>query len=202
MTDEQKKKWKQGIAAVLLVIAAIIGVNVSDLTGDTDITPYTNEISALQTEVASEKLEKIGVMSENVDLTVDNNALGTQVANNDVVVAQLNDHIATQAARIAELENIPVVTATVAPTSTPIPKPAYQVVRVSADKVISFTTKADNKAGYPIMTPEKLGDRMKWVKGEVIKILPGTIRADGDNYFYELYDHPGKYVDADKVVVQ
>ncbi len=192
MTDEVKKKWKQGIAAVVLVIATMIGVNASDLVGGTDITPYTQEISSLQTQVSNEKLEKVGVMSENVDLIVANNALGTQVAE--------------QAARIAELEKTPVVTPP--PTVTPTPTvavtvaPSYIVVRVSVDKVISFITKSDNKAGYPIMLPENKDVRMKWLKGEVIKVSPGTIRAEGDNHFYELYDHPNKYVDADKVVVQ
>lgn len=203
MTEQPKKKGlkkpttKQAIiGAVIVAILGYFGINFDDYFPPDDVSPDP-QVEMLQTAMAE---------AENDYLEL-NDKYNHQVDENDVLDAQNLSLAATVAAYEAVVTEvvtpIPTLlpTATLAPPTLP-PAPASQIVKVTADKVVSHYIKSLNKKGFPIMLPDDKDERQKWTTGEKIEVKLTAIKGDGDSYWYEILDFEGHYIDADKVVVK
>lgn len=188
------RKPKKGVIATVIgvVLVAVLGYFGLSLN---DVADVNDDLVVPVVDFAPTQVYLTDLV---VDLELANELLVEEVTRQTSVLEQLNDHILDQDALIVELQTTPEPT----PTPTEKPAPAFQVVLVTADKVVSHAYKRLNAKGYPIMLPSNKNTRLKWEKGDTIKVKLGYIKADGDRYFYQLLNRPNLYVPVDQVVVQ
>lgn len=191
------RKAKIQILVVVLAVILIFGGgyyfgNKADDPVSTDVSQFTENIEVLEMEILVLRSEK--------------ELLVSGVQNKDIMIQQLVSEVEEMSNKLALAETTP-PPAVVTPTPTPIPTvaPVYVApfihVKVTADKIVTMSYKKTNAAGYPLMLPESEEIRQKFLHGERIKVKPEPIRGDGSHNYYELYDYPGKYVQANKVEV-
>lgn len=189
------RKAKIQILVVVLAVILIFGGgyyfgNKADDPVSTDVSQFTENIEVLELEVAVLRGEKAVLVST--------------IEDRDGTILEFASEILTLSLDLAKTTSPPAV---ITPTPTPIPTvaPVYVApfihIKVTADKIVTMSYKKTNAAGYPLMLPENEEVRQKFLHGERIKVKPEPIRGDGSHNYYELYDYPGKYVQANKVEV-
>lgn len=77
--------------------------------------------------------------------------------------------------------------------------PPVYVYTVTDDKSVAFKIVDYNSAGYPVMG--KVDPVVRFDRGAEVPVWAGAKRADGGSLWFEMYDHTGYYLSADKGTV-
>jgi hypothetical protein len=92
---------------------------------------------------------------------------------------------------VANLEGEPGPEPPPPPPPPPPPSPATVTYTVMADKAIAHYVDDMNAAGKPIMAmipvEERTGQPFKNERGQMVKVLPTPVDADGSIHFYQIY---------------